>query len=237
MRFDFCIRLAKMALLVLPLAAYPQTNQNIDPCQQDIRYRWDLIRVRSFNPTVLFPGGTASALANDGSKITLSGRGTFDPCEPADVTGRGRWTTFDSSGVKTGSGTYRVTELIRFNLAPGFNTASTIDNIPGATGDLTDNRAGLVFLKITYSDGSKGVLVVSCDLPGGPGSDRPGAPASIFEGITASKGYVDYWNRVAPMPNVDGNRTLFHVRVSNADAANPDRDPEPDQDSDKQISR
>ena len=237
MKCDFRICLAKMTLLMLPLAAYSQTNQNIDPCQQEIRYRWDLIHVRSFNPPVVFPGGTASALANDGSKIMLTGRGTFDPCEPADVTGRGRWTTFDSSGVQTGSGTYRVTELIRFTLAPGFNNGSTIDNIPGATGDLTDNRAGLAFLKITYSDGSKGVLVVSCVLPGGPGPDRPGAPGSIFEGITASKGYVDYWNRVAPMPNVDGNRTLFHVRVTNADAANADRDPEPDQDSDKQISR
>jgi hypothetical protein len=40
---------------------------------------------------------------------------------------------------------------------------------------------------------------------------RPGAPASIFEGITASKGYTDYWSRVAPVPAVDGNRTLFHL--------------------------
>jgi len=40
------------------------------------------------------------------------------------------------------------------------------------------------------------------------------APESIFEGITASKGYTNYWSRVppigAPTP-VDGNRTLFHI--------------------------
>ena len=82
----------------------------------------------------------------------------------------------------------------------------SIDNIPGAKGDLTDIRAGLLFVRIAYSDGSKGVLVVSCHLDG--------SPAAIFEGITASKGYVDYWNRVppigAPTP-VDWNRTLFHI--------------------------
>jgi hypothetical protein len=226
--------LAAMTLLVLlPLAAYCQINQDIDQCVpgQEVKYRWDLIHITSFNPTVVFPGGSASALANDGSKITLTGRGTFEPCDPAEVTGRGRWTTFDASGAQTGSGRYRVTELIRFTVAPGFNNGSTIDNIPGATGDLTDNRAGLMFVKIAYSDGSKGVLVVSCDLPGGPGPDRPGAPPTLFEGITASKGFVDYWNRVAPVPNVDGNRTLFHVRVKNADAEKADRDTEQDHDS------
>ena len=42
-------------------------------------------------------------------------------------------------------------------------------------------------------------------------NDAYAAPPSIFEGITASKGFVDYWNRVAPVGGVDGNRTLFHV--------------------------
>ena len=38
-----------------------------------------------------------------------------------------------------------------------------------------------------------------------------GTPNTVFEGITASKSFVDYWNRVAPVPNVDGNRTVFHT--------------------------
>ena len=83
---------------------------------------------------------------------------------------------------------------------------------PGAKPDLSDHRAGLLFVRIAYSDGSKGVLVVSCHLNGGPDFvARPAAPASIFEGITASKGYTDYWNRVPPIAAVDGNRTLFHI--------------------------
>jgi hypothetical protein len=66
-------------------------------------------------------------------------------------------------------------------------------------------------------DVSKGILVVSCDLPGNPPPGPAGSPHSIFEGITASKGFVDYWNRAAPVPKVDGNRTLFHVLPTNED--------------------
>ena len=64
-------------------------------------------------------------------------------------------------------------------------------------------------------DGSKGILVVSCDLPGNPPPGPAGSPDSLFEGITASKGFVDYWNRSAPAPGVDGNRTIFHVIPAN----------------------
>src|SRR5215470_1026012 len=40
-------------------------------------YRWDLISV-DFATLTVNPGGSASALANDGSKITLTGEGTFN---------------------------------------------------------------------------------------------------------------------------------------------------------------
>jgi hypothetical protein len=221
MKTNYRRYLAAVTLLVLPLAAYCQYDRDRDRCHEgpETEYRWDLVHV-DFTPSpnfVVSPGGSDSALANDGSKITLTGHGTFEPHEPEEVTGSGTWTTFDASGAQTGSGRYRVTELIRFTLAPGLANALAIDHIPGNTGDLTDHRAGLLFVKIAYSDGSKGVLVVSCALPGGPDPDRPGAPTSMFEGVTASKGFVDYWNRVAPVPNVDGNRTLFSVRVEKAD--------------------
>ncbi len=36
-------------------------------------------------------------------------------------------------------------------------------------------------------------------------------PDSVFEGVTASKGFVDYWNREAPAPGIDADRTLFHI--------------------------
>jgi hypothetical protein len=205
-----------LILLVVPLVFALNARAAGDGDPAGTTYRWDIIKITSFNPLTVFEGGFASALANDGSKITVTGHGKFDPQELDEVTGGGTWTTIAPDGTTvTGSGTYQVQQLIRFTLAPGFANAGTIDNIPGAKSDLSDHRAGLLFVRIAYSDGSKGVLVVSCRLPGGPDLvARPPAPAPIFEGITASKGYVDYWNRVppigAPTP-VDGNRTLFHI--------------------------
>ncbi len=132
---------------------------------------------------------SASALANDNSKITVTGTGTFAQGEPEDVTGGGTWTTFDPTGAVTASGTYEVTRLVRFDQAPGAVADPTI-------------KAGLAFLGIKYSDGSHGVLVVSCHLPG--------TPSSVFEGITASKGYVGYWERDPAVAGVNANRTNFH---------------------------
>jgi hypothetical protein len=205
-----------LILLVLPLVFALHAMASGDGDRKETKYRWDIVHISSFSPVTANQGGFASALANDGSKITVTGHGTFEPQEPDEVTGGGTWTTFAADGTTvTGTGTYRVRELVRFNVAPGVQTAGLIDNIPGAIGDLTDQRAGLLIVKIAYSDGSKGILVVSCHLNGGPDFvTRPAAPASIFEGITASKSYTDYWNRVPPIgaPNpVDGNRTLFHV--------------------------
>ena len=119
-------------------------------------------------------GSSASALAADGSMITLTGSGTFLPDDPEEVTGGGTWM------VSTGaSGTYHVTELVRFNLAPGSLPNPSI-------------HAGLAFLRVAYSDGSRGILAVSCHLPG--------TPDAVAEGITASKGFVDYFN-LQPAPS------------------------------------
>ena len=112
---------------------------------------------------------TASALAVDGSSITLTGTGTFAPADPEEATGGGTWT------VPTGgSGTFKVTGLIRFVPAPFSGP----------------NQAGLGFFRIAYSDGSRGVLTVSCATPGSPGN--------IKDGAHASKGFVDYFNRQTP---------------------------------------
>ncbi len=98
------------------------------------------------------------------------------PGEAEEVTGGGTWQTVAPDGVTVnGSGTFTVTRLVRFDLAPGAVTNATI-------------HAGLAFLDVAYSDGSQGVLVVSCHLPG--------TPASVLEGATASKGFTDFWNRI-----------------------------------------
>lgn len=162
--------------------------------------RWDIIDV-NFGTGTLSAGGVASARADDNSKITLTGAGTFrsNLGNPQDVTGGGTWKTFSPGGATTGSGTYSVTEFVSFALAPGTPPLPN-DNI----GNSADNRAGLLVVRIAYSDGSEGTLVVSCHLVG--------TSDAVFEGVTASKGFVDYWNReVPPAPPGNANRTTFHV--------------------------
>jgi hypothetical protein len=180
--------------------------------------RWDIIHIVTFSPSgnVIAEGGMASALAQNKSMLTLTGSGTFTLGDSDDVTGGGTWKTVAPPPESTThSGTYRVTRLIRFDVAPGAQTRSAKDLI--GDGTLADNRGGLAILRIAYSDGSKGILIVSCDLPGNPAPGPAGSPNTLFEGITASKGFVDYWNREAPVPKVDGNRTLFHVLPTNED--------------------
>ena len=180
-----------------------------DNNQGATRMRWDIIHISSFAPLTINAGGQASAKANNGSWITMSGAGTFlvNAGEgPRAVTGGGVWETFDEDGTSTASGTYEVTGLVDWNDVEGSPVPGTIDNI--GDGTLADNRAGLLVLRIGYSDGTSGSMVVSCHLPGvGP----PETPETVFEGITATKAFVGYWNRVPPAAGVDGSRTLFHV--------------------------
>jgi len=169
----------------------------------DSRYRWDFPIFSLSNGVITVrAGGTASALAQDGSKITVKGFGTFEVGDD-DATGGGTWTTFAADGVTvTGTGNFVVTGLIRFVLAPGRLPPTFHDTI----GDVNKTHAGLAHLRVQYSDGSKGILIIGCAAPG--------APPSMFEGITASKGFVDYWNRLAPdESSIFGspNFTLFHL--------------------------
>jgi hypothetical protein len=133
-----------LILLVSPLIFAVYAGADRDGDRKETTYRWDIIKIPNSNPPTVFEGGFASALANDGSSITVTGHGTFEPREPDEVTGGGAWTTYaPGSTTVTGNGTYRVQQLVRFDLAPGVLTG-TVDNIPGAKGDLTDTRAGLI---------------------------------------------------------------------------------------------
>ncbi len=184
--------LAGACLLILPVVFTVYAKDD----REEGKFRWDIVHL---TPPTLGAGGNASALANDLSKITLTGSGRFEVGDDDEVKGGGMWTTFSPKGVETGHGTYRVTRLIRFELAPGTLVGTgLIDNIA----DIETAHAGLAAFAIRYSDGARGVLFVSCSLVG--------TPPSVFEGVTASKGFVDYWSRVAPVAGVDSNRTAFH---------------------------
>jgi hypothetical protein len=174
--------------------------------------RWDIISLdTSTTPPTISPGGVAFASAISGSapsglKIEFTGSGTF--VAPASggpsgaVTGGGTWETFSdclTTCVSTGSGTYQVTKLVSWEFA-NLQTGTLIDLI----GDIHEAANGTAVLRIEYSDGSQGTLGVGCH--------GPGAPDGIEEGIIATKGFVTYWTGEVPVPGVDENRTIFHVR-------------------------
>jgi hypothetical protein len=162
---------------------------------QNALMRWDIVSI-NFATGTASAGGTASDFANDNSKITLTGSGTFrsNSGKSQNVTGGGTW----AIDAPAGSGTYEVTGFVSYVLAPG-TFPLPHDNI----GNPADARSGLAVLKISYDDGSDGVLIVSCHFIG--------TPDAVFEGVTASKGFVDYWRPDVPIAGVDGNRTAFHV--------------------------
>jgi hypothetical protein len=177
------------------------TNMIPSAAGADPMYRWDTISVTMPGGVLtLNPGGSDYALAADLTTIQISGHGTFGGGVPP--TGGGFWATAGPSAGPSGtaSGTFKVVSLVRFTVAPGSLPPGAVDNIAPAA----SVRGGLAILGIRYSDGSSGVLAVSCHLP-------VGAPSGIFEGITATKGYVDFWDRVPPVPGVNANRTNFHV--------------------------
>ncbi len=170
---------------------------NMVPSAAGATFRWDTISLSTPGgvPTIN-PGGSDYALAADLTTIQIRGHGTFGGGVPP--TGGGFWATTGPSGTATG--TFTVIGLVKFDVAPGSLPPGAVDNI----GDVANARSGLAILRIKYSDGSGGILIVSCHLP-------VGSPGGLFEGITATKGYVDYWDRVPPVPGVNANRTDFHV--------------------------
>lgn len=187
-------------------------------------YRWDIFQFVETEDSEPFvqpfaseAGGVAYAYAQDGTIIMLTGSGTFQTDDPLAVTGGGAWTTFPEHGLRpTGQGTYTVTELISFYEAPGV----TPPNIGDTVAERTDARSGLAVMRIAYADADgnpdgTGVLTVSSRL-------ASGAPASMFVGVTATKGYVAYWDRFEPVRYVNVNRANFHLIP---DAATPTAPP------------
>src|SRR6267378_7805151 len=99
--------------------------------------RWDLIHIAKFDPVngnVIEANGMASASAQNKSVITVTGSGTFTVGDSDDVTGGGTWQIVapppDSTTTR---GTYRVTGLVRFDVAPGAQTSTAKDLIGDGT--------------------------------------------------------------------------------------------------------
>src|SRR5437588_8778278 len=94
-------------------------SPNFSASASNHHMRWDLISV-NFGTGTVSAGGVASAFANDNSKITLTGTGTFrsNPANPQDVTGAARSTTYAPSRSATRSRTDAGAALVTYGLAP-----------------------------------------------------------------------------------------------------------------------
>jgi hypothetical protein len=182
-----------------------------------VRIRWDLQHIDfSTSPITLSPGGTSFATADMNNQITFTeSSGTFvarsparssdtsaEPehgCNARDVTGGGKWESFD--GTNTKSGTYRVTRLVSWEFA-NLQAGMSIDMI-----DPAHPRAnGSAVLRIKYDDGSEGILGIGCH--------GAGAPPGIQEGVIATRGYLTYWTGAFHTPVTslsEFNFTVFHI--------------------------
>lgn len=203
--------LAGAILLLLPLVfgSYASGGRKHDRHDRHSNsFRWDIISLQPPPPAAprdVLPGGTASALANNGSRITLTGSGTFELEKPGKVTGGGTFEIRDNTGALRASGNYEVTRLVRFEVTAGTTPNGNVDRIAQPE----TVRAGLAVFEIHYSDDTAGTLAVSCHLMG--------TSDAVFEGITATKDFVGFWNREAPANGLDANRTAFHVLSGDED--------------------
>jgi hypothetical protein len=109
--------------------------------------------------------GKPSAKAPDGSTVTLSGRGGWDPdLETAE--GGGRYTIEDASGEVTARGSWRVTNFASFEqfdgwwgMGPGFREEGW-QGPPGST-----TFSGFLTLEVNLEGQGDGTLVAWCLMP------------------------------------------------------------------------
>ena len=141
---------ASLVVAVLLSSGTKTVNSGVSPKGEHVR--WDIIHLNtSTTPPTLSSGGEAFASAITGStpsglRIRLTGSGTF--VAPASgktssgVTGGGTWETFNGA-VSTGSGTYEVTKLVKWEFA-NFQTGAFIDTI-GDTNERANGSADRLF--------------------------------------------------------------------------------------------
>src|SRR5438105_3046301 len=93
-------------------------------------------------------------------------------------------------------------QILKGVAAAGVLGGLSVPSAAFANGD--DARSGLAVLRIAYSDGLDGVLVVSCMLP-------VGSPHSMDEGFNATRHFVNFFHPDPPTAGNHSNRTAFHV--------------------------
>jgi hypothetical protein len=213
MRIKKSILVSVMALGFTCLGATPLLASD----HHETKVRWDIIQISiSGSAVTVVPGGTSTSVAalippqntGDDSAITLTGKGTFEPSERHEVTGGGTWATAKKDGTAIASGTYRVTELLFWKQSGSGIPPGLIDGI----GNPADVVTGLAILRVKYSDGEDGIVVVSCFFA----APSPAPPSTALEGTTATKGFIDYSNPISA-PDASTGNTFFHLMQEDDD--------------------
>jgi hypothetical protein len=177
-----------------------------------LEVRWDIVSIQGGNA---LPDGVAFAMANDGTLITLTGSGSFVIGGNADskahaVTGGGTWEVRGLAGQHAAHGTYAVADVVAFEAGPPLPPGAALA-VNDLVGDPDEAGSGLLVLRIAYSDGTHGMLVISCRLEGTPDAGFQADTAMMFEGVTVTKAFDAFWRN---FPIGASNRTLFHSRGS-----------------------
>ncbi len=115
--------------------------------------------------------GQPFAEAQDGSKVTLSGQGGWDPSSQT-AQGGGQYTIEDASGGVTAEGSWRVTDFTSFEQLDGWWGMGPEFKEEGWQGPPgSASFSGFLTLKVSLENRGDGTLVAWCLMPDVP---KPG---------------------------------------------------------------
>jgi hypothetical protein len=110
--------------------------------------------------------GKPFAKAPDGSKITLSGQGGWDPSSQT-AQGGGQYTIEDSSGAVTAKGSWQVTDFSSFEQLDGWWEMGPEFKEEGWQGPPgSASFSGFLKIKVNLENQGDGVLTAWCVMPG-----------------------------------------------------------------------
>jgi hypothetical protein len=188
--FPFAFSTLLMALLMLGIGLPPSEAA----AQEDLPYTFFFTHYELLgdpdNPEGVryHSNGKPFAKALDGSKLTLSGEGGWNPYSKA-AEGGGQYTIEDAEGQLTAQGSWRVTDFTSFEqldgwwgMGPEFKEEGW-QGLPGSA-----SFSGFLTLKVTLENQGDGVLTAWCIMPGV--SPKPGDHQG--DGISLTGGNFNY---------------------------------------------
>jgi hypothetical protein len=111
--------------------------------------------------------GAPFAKARDGSRITFTGQGAWDPAT-ARATGTGSYVIRNAAGAVRRRGTWTATRFVDFRQLPGWwgDPSFREEGWQGPPGSAS--FSGFLRLRVTLSGGGRGILRLWCLMPGVP---------------------------------------------------------------------